>query len=56
MVFMNPVMLVHSWRKLPPDPEDGLQGSPNEEISRSKILDMVFSMRSFGNITEDNEE
>jgi hypothetical protein len=51
---MNPVMLVPFWRKLLPDvKEDDLQGFPSEEISKSKILDMVCAMRSFENINEE---
>jgi hypothetical protein len=38
---MNPVMLVQSWRKLLPDLEDDMHSFPNEEISKSEILDMV---------------
>jgi hypothetical protein len=54
---MNPVTLVRSWRKLPPDPEElDLQGLPNEEISKSTILDIVYVMRSFEDIDEDNIE
>jgi hypothetical protein len=34
--------------KLLPDPEENnMQGFPNEEISKSEILDMVCSIRSF---------
>jgi hypothetical protein len=33
-----------------------LQGFPNEEISKSKILDMVCATRSFENFNEDNIE
>jgi hypothetical protein len=33
-----------------------LQGFPNEEISKSKILDMVCAVRSFENSNEDNVE
>jgi hypothetical protein len=47
-------MLVQSWRKLLPDPDDDdLQGFPKEEISKSKILDMVCAMSSSGNINEE---
>jgi hypothetical protein len=52
---MNPVTLVWSWRKLLPDLDD-LQSFPNEEISKSEILDMVCAMKSFENIDEDNVE
>jgi hypothetical protein len=46
-------MLVQSWRKLLADLEDDdLQGFPNEESSKSEILD-VCAMRSFGNINEE---
>jgi hypothetical protein len=48
-------MLVRSWRKLLPDLKKvDLQGFPNEEISKSEIFDMVYAMRSFGNINKDN--
>jgi hypothetical protein len=50
---VNPVMLVRSWRELFPDLEDDdLQGFPNEEIRKSKILDMC-TMRSFENFNEE---
>jgi hypothetical protein len=42
--------------KLLPDLEDDLQGFPNEEISKSEILDMVCAMTSFENFDEDNGE
>jgi hypothetical protein len=48
---MNPVMLVRSWRKLLPD-----LGFHNEEINKSEILDMVFAVRSFEIVDEDNTE
>jgi hypothetical protein len=35
---VNPVMLVHSGRKHLPDLEDDLQGFPNEENRKFKIL------------------
>jgi hypothetical protein len=47
-------MLFQSWRKLPDLEEDDFQGIPNEEISKSEILDMVCAMRSFENIDKDN--
>jgi hypothetical protein len=47
--------LVRLWRKLLPDLEGDLQGFSNEEINKSKILDMVCAMRSFEN-EEDNVE
>jgi hypothetical protein len=48
---MNPLTLVQSWRKLLQDIEDDdLQSFPNEEISKSEILDMVCAMRSLENI------
>jgi hypothetical protein len=51
---VNPVTLVRSWRKLLPDVEKGdLQDFPNEEISKSKSLDMVYAMRNFENINEE---
>jgi hypothetical protein len=51
---VNPGMLVRLWRKLLTDIEgDDLQGFPNEEISKSKILDMVCAMRRFENIDKD---
>jgi hypothetical protein len=52
---VNPVTLVLSWKKLLSDVDD-LQGFPNEEISKSVILDMECTMRSFEDIDEDNEE
>jgi hypothetical protein len=48
-------MMCQLLRKLLPDLEYDLQGFPNEEISKSKILD-VCAMRSFENIDEDNVE
>jgi hypothetical protein len=36
--------------------EDDLQSVPNEEISMSKILDMVCAVRRFENIDKDNVE
>jgi hypothetical protein len=33
-----------------------LQGLPNEEISKSEILDMVCAMRSFENVNEETKE
>jgi hypothetical protein len=54
---VNPVTLIPSWRKLLPDLEDDdLQGFPNEEISKSEILDKVCAVRSFENVSEDNVE
>jgi hypothetical protein len=54
---VNPVTLVQSWRKLLPDLEDDdLQGFPNEEINKFKILDMVCAMRSSENTDKDNVE
>jgi hypothetical protein len=45
--------MVRSWRKLLPDLEDDdLQGFPDEEISKSEILDTVCAVRSFGNVDE----
>jgi hypothetical protein len=53
----NPVTLVRSWRKLLQDVEDdNLQGFPDEEISKSEILDMVCVMKNFENIDKDNVE
>jgi hypothetical protein len=50
-------MLVQLWRKLLPDLEENhLQGFPNEETSKSKILDMVCAMRSFKNVEDNTEE
>jgi hypothetical protein len=52
---INQIMLIRSWRKLLSDLKDyDLQGFPNEEISKSKILDMVCAMRSFKNVDKDN--
>jgi hypothetical protein len=56
---VNPVTLVQSWRKLLPDlddDDDDLQGFPNEESSKSEILDMVCAIINFENINEDNTE
>jgi hypothetical protein len=54
---INPVTLVQSWRKFLPDLEYGLQGFPNKEISKSKILDMVCAMKSCENVyVSDAEE
>jgi hypothetical protein len=47
---VNPVTL---GKLLPEEEDDDLQGFPNEEISKSKILDMVCAMRSFENINEE---
>jgi hypothetical protein len=33
-----------------------MQGFPNEEISKSEILDIVCAMRSSENLNEDNVE
>jgi hypothetical protein len=43
-------MLVQLWRKLATDLG---QGFPNEETSKSEILDMKCAMRSFENINKD---
>jgi hypothetical protein len=52
-----PVTMVRAWRKLLPDVEvDDLQGFPNEEINKSRILDMMCAVRSFENLDEDNVE
>jgi hypothetical protein len=52
---VNPVTLVRSRRKLLPHLEENdLQSFRNEGISKSEILDMVCTMRSFENIDEDN--
>jgi hypothetical protein len=46
-------MLVCSWSKLLPDLEDDLQGFPKKEISMTKILDLVCTVRSFENVNEE---
>jgi hypothetical protein len=52
---MNPVMLAQSWRKLLPDlEEDDFQGFPNKTITKSKISEMVYAMRSSENVNKDN--
>jgi hypothetical protein len=52
---VNIEMLVLMWRKLLPDPKnDDLQGLPNEETSKSRIVDMVCAMRSSETIDEVN--
>lgn len=54
---INPVMLVWSWKKLLPDPEDNdLKGVCNTEINNSEILDMVCATRSFENTEYNNKE
>jgi hypothetical protein len=54
---VNPVTLVWWWRRLVPDLGDhDLQDFDNEEISKFKILDVVYAMRSFENIDQDNVE
>jgi hypothetical protein len=53
---MNPITLVSSWKKLRPDLEDDLHDFHMEEISKSKILDMVCDMKSYENTDEDNIE
>jgi hypothetical protein len=53
---MNPVTLFRTWKKLLPGVEDDMQGFPNEETSSSEILDLVCSVRSFGNMDKDNIE
>jgi hypothetical protein len=41
-------------RKLLPDlEEDGLQGFPNKEISKSEILDMVCAVSCFESINKE---
>jgi hypothetical protein len=42
--------------KLHPDLDNDLQGFPNEEISKSKVFDMVCATRSSENVAEDNVE
>jgi hypothetical protein len=50
---MNPATMVRSWQKLLPDLEDNnLQGFPNEEITKSDILDMVCDIRNSENTDE----
>ena len=40
---MNPGILVQKWGKLPPHLEDNdVQGFPNEELSKFKILDIML--------------
>jgi hypothetical protein len=55
-VFCESVTLVQWCLKLIPHLEDYLQGFPNEEISKSEILNMVCAMRSFENVDKDNIE
>ena len=44
---MNPGTLVQKWGKLPPRLEDNdVQGFPNEELSRFKILDTIYVLWS----------
>jgi hypothetical protein len=49
-------MLVQSWRKLTDLEEDNLQGFPNKEISKSKILDTVYAVRCSENIDKNSIE
>jgi hypothetical protein len=44
---VNSVTLVRLRRKLLPDQEDDLEGFPDEELSKSKILEMACAMRGF---------
>jgi hypothetical protein len=44
MVFCESAMLVQLWRKRLPDLEDDLQGFPNEEFSKSEILNMACAI------------
>lgn len=44
MVFYESAMLVQLWRKRLPDLEDDLQGFPNEEFSKSEILNMACAI------------
>jgi hypothetical protein len=54
---MNPVMLVQPWMKLVPNiEEDDFQSFPNEEFSKSEIIDRVCAMRYFKNVDEGNVE
>jgi hypothetical protein len=46
-------MLVLSCGKLLTDLEEEDLHSPNKEISRSEVLDMVCAVRSFENISEE---
>jgi hypothetical protein len=47
---MNPVMLIRSWTGLLQDLAiDDLKGFPNEETSKSEILDMMSSVKGFEN-------
>jgi hypothetical protein len=48
--------MVGLWKKLLPYLEKDLQGFPKKAISKSDILDMVYTMRSSENINEDNVE
>jgi hypothetical protein len=51
---VNPVTLYPSWRNvLPGLEEDDLKGFPNEETSKSEILDLVCGMRNFENTNEE---
>jgi hypothetical protein len=38
--------LVQKWGKLPPHLEDNVQGFPNEELSKFKILDTIYVLWS----------
>jgi hypothetical protein len=53
---VNPAMLVWSWRKLLPDlDDDDMQGFPDKEISKSEIVDMVYTMTNFENINKETK-
>jgi hypothetical protein len=56
-VFHEPSNADSIVHKLPSDlEEDDLQGFPNNEISKSEILDMMCAMKSSENNDEDNVE
>jgi hypothetical protein len=46
-------MLACSWMKFLPNLLNDLQGFANEEITKSKILDVLCTVRSFENINKD---
>jgi hypothetical protein len=51
---VNPVILVQLL--LTDVDDDNLQGFPNKQISKSKILDMVCTVRNFENINKETQK
>jgi hypothetical protein len=52
---VNPGTLVQKWGKLPPHLEDNdVQGFPNDELSKFKILDTMYMPWSVLNTLTEN--